>query len=659
MKPKKTRIKSYKRLALLNAFIALLIMFVLYLTLPSILNYPQNSIDNNFQVEIVGIKYTHQFAILAVVLFTLFYFTFKSVYSKFDIKDKNNKEEILKIRKRCFNYPYLMMIFLSIITPLVCVVLLILFKTEFELLIRMCIVIFSICTIYSIISYMVGKNFFEVKLIETSEIVGNQKGGMRLDIHKKLLLQIVPLFLYSFVLLLLISTSVMTTEKGDLLHNFYRQELLKEFDSSQIYTLEEVKEKLHNVSLNSEADTYFIFSAKDGKIYYSKVPLNDFLIKYTINYSDEMDGQIFEYYGQNTQGSVVNVSTTEGEYYAGIKFAVFGNDVITPFIVTIFLITGFNLLFVVYIGKGLANDIKNVNNGMDNISNSENIISENNLPITSNDEMADLILAFNKIQDLTRTYVDQIHDNQDKLMERERLASLGQLIGGIAHNLKTPIMSISGAAEGLSDLVKEYETSIGDPEVTKDDHLDIAKDMKEWIFKVRSYTEYMSDVITAVKGQAVTMSEEQSVSFTIDELVKRVDILMKHELKNALVNLNVSMQIDSQTILQGNINSLVQVINNMISNAIQSYGGKPDNFIDLILSKSENNVVITIKDHGSGLPEDVQKKLFKEMITTKGKNGTGLGLFMSYSNIRAHFNGNITYETQKDKGTTFNIIIPL
>ena len=252
-----------------------------------------------------------------------------------------------------------------------------------------------------------------------------------------------------------------------------------------------------------------------------------------------------------------------------------------------------------------------------------------------------------------------IKNNQNMLIEKERLASLGQLIGGIAHNLKTPIMSISGAAEGLTDLVKEYEASVGDPEVTVQDHHDIAKDMKDWIDKIRSYTEYMSDVITAVKGQAVTMSEEQAVSFTLDELVKRVNILMKHELKNALVELNVCMKTDERTVLKGNINSLVQVINNMVSNAIQSYDGKPDNKIDLILSKQNNNVVISVKDYGNGLPDEVQKKLFKEMITTKGKNGTGLGLFMSYSTIRAHFNGNITFETEKGKGTTFNVILPL
>ena len=251
-----------------------------------------------------------------------------------------------------------------------------------------------------------------------------------------------------------------------------------------------------------------------------------------------------------------------------------------------------------------------------------------------------------------------IKNNQEKLMEKERLASLGQLIGGIAHNLKTPIMSISGAAEGLTDLVHEYDSSIGDPEVTNQDHHDIAKDMSSWIEKIKEYTEYMSDVITAVKGQAVTLSEEQETNFTVDELIKRVDILMKHELKNALIDLNINMNHNESTELYGNVNSLVQVINNMISNSIQSYEGKPNQKIDLSITKKDSNLIISIQDYGSGMSKEVKDKLFKEMITTKGKNGTGLGLFMSYSNIRAHFNGNITVESEPQKGTKFNIILP-
>lgn len=265
-------------------------------------------------------------------------------------------------------------------------------------------------------------------------------------------------------------------------------------------------------------------------------------------------------------------------------------------------------------------------------------------------------------KDITQHIEDMqtIKDNQDSLMESERLASLGQLIGGIAHNLKTPIMSISGAAEGLTDLVKEYDMSIENPSVNFEDHHAIAKDMSVWIEKIKDYTEYMSDIITAVKGQAVTLSETENTSFDLEELVKRIDILMKHELKNAIIYLNVHMFIDSKIVIHGDVNSLVQVINNMISNAIQAYNGRTEEEINLDFNMDDNNnLIISIEDHADGLPQKVKDKLFKEMITTKGKNGTGLGLYMSYSTIKAHFNGNITFESEKGKGTKFNIILPL
>lgn len=264
-------------------------------------------------------------------------------------------------------------------------------------------------------------------------------------------------------------------------------------------------------------------------------------------------------------------------------------------------------------------------------------------------------------KDITQHILDMktIEDNQSMLMEKERLASLGQMIGGIAHNLKTPIMSIAGAAEGLTDLTKEYNSSIGDPEVTNEDHHEIVNDMNEWIKKIREYTEYMSDVITAVKGQAVNFSDETSSSFTINEAIKYIDVLMKHELKNALVDLNVNLLVDPSITINGNINSFVQVINNMISNAIQAYNNEPNKSIDFTITKVDNNVQFIIQDYGAGIPKSVQDKLFKEMITTKGKNGTGLGLFMSYSNIRAHFNGNITFESEEGKGTKFIISIPV
>ena len=255
--------------------------------------------------------------------------------------------------------------------------------------------------------------------------------------------------------------------------------------------------------------------------------------------------------------------------------------------------------------------------------------------------------------------IETIKNNQEILMERERLASLGQLIGGIAHNLRSPIMSIAGATEGLEELIKEYDESIDDPLVNSQDHHEIAKEMQSWIPKIRTYTEYMSDIITTVKGQAVALTNEQDVVFTVSELVKRVNILMKHELKNAYINLNIQMKIDENSTLEGDVNNLVQVVDNMISNSIQAYNGARGKNIELEINKDEQNVIIIIRDYAGGLPKEVQEKLFKEMVTTKGKNGTGLGLYMSYSNIKAHFGGDITYKTEIGKGTEFNIIIPM
>lgn len=266
------------------------------------------------------------------------------------------------------------------------------------------------------------------------------------------------------------------------------------------------------------------------------------------------------------------------------------------------------------------------------------------------------------LKDITQHKEDMetIKNNQDILMERERLAGLGQLIGGIAHNLKTPIMSIAGAVQGIENLIHEYDESIDDPLVNSQDHHDIAKDMEEWIPKIRAHLEYMSDIITTVKGQAVaSLSSDDTEEFTITELIKRVNILMKHELKNAYIYMNVVMKTDEKQVIKGNVNSLVQVVNNMISNAIQAYDGKHDQNIELTVNKKENNIVISITDFAGGLPQEVKDRLFKEMVTTKGKNGTGLGLYMSYSNIKAHFGGDITYVTETGKGTTFNIIIPL
>jgi len=278
------------------------------------------------------------------------------------------------------------------------------------------------------------------------------------------------------------------------------------------------------------------------------------------------------------------------------------------------------------------------------------------IPINSDKKYLGSILLYKDVTEYQR-HIEIIKHNQEILMEQERMASLGHMIGGIAHNLKTPIMSLSGGIEALHDLVTEYSESISDPQVTKEDHKEIAHEMEEWLEKMKPYCRYMSDVISAVKGQAVQMNDSSTDKFTVEELLKRIEVLMQHELKMAHCHLNIQSSIDPNTEIKGELNNLVQIFDNIISNSIQSYEGRPGK-VNLLVSNNNDEINFVFEDTGKGIPDDIQPRLFKEMVTTKGKDGTGLGLYMSSSTIKGRFGGNMWFSSKEGKGTSFYITIP-
>lgn len=663
------KIKFFNNLSLnmkltLACILGLLIVgLIFYPLIPTLLNYPPDSVNTDFQLKVNIWHYNVQY--LAVVCFVIIIFLlilplfFRKINKIENITnyDVEHNKDLLSIIKTCFNFPLGFLLIVFILPPIFIFIALIFITAEFEFSLKTTFVLFSMTSLMALLIYSFSRFLFE-NILKKIQIT-NSTYGVRVNVKNKMLLQLIPLLFFTSIFAFLIFYSQFSTIKGDALFDYYKQAIVTTFEDKQVSSIKEAQELLETIPLKSGKDSIFILDA-DGNTYYSKEDLSDFFKTYIFDFEEKHNGHTYEYYGNPTQGAFIRENINGQDWILGIRYSAFTNDTLASILPLFGIIIIINLFFIITMAIDYGNSLKVVVNNLSNISkNADDNYMRSKLPVYSNDEIGDLTIAFNNIQDLTQSYITQLHNNQDLLMERERLASLGQLIGGIAHNLKTPIMSISGASEGLTDLIKEYDASIGDPDITPEDHHAIAKEMYDWVAKVKSYTEYMSDIITTVKGQAVTLSEEQVTAFDLEELVKRVDILMKHELKNALVTLNVNIKTNPHTVLHGNIVSLVQVIDNMISNSIQAYNGEPNKEIDLTISKKKNNIVISIKDYGPGLPREVKKKLFKEMITTKGKNGTGLGLFMSYSNIRAHFNGNITFETKKGKGTVFNIILPL
>ncbi len=653
---------------LISLLIGIIILSsIFYFLIPSILNYPAGTYNSNFQYELEQTNYNVQVISISLAIFgsfiiivfsqTMFLVKYKKMFE--DAKSFSEKE-INYVRNKLYNVPYTMY-FLNIICPSILITVIHAFtiKQFGTTTIKIFILLLTFITVYVSGVLIYTKRLFRKLLLKLPTL--NKICYKRVSIKKRFFHHILPLIVIAILFTALIGYSKIIYEKGNSVFEIYKERLSYFVNINHPKDLEELIEMLDNIELYNEEDIAFIKKA-DGT-YINKngeeIEFSAYFNKYLNELSDSKDGRVYEYYGVDAQGCVNKINIGNETYLVGVYYEISSNELLLYFFTTFVVLMVIDCLALYMFASSYSSDIQTVADNFANMAKQNEGKTVEKIVNVSNDEVGDLCIAFNNIQDLTTQYIDQIHASQDILVERERLASLGQMIGGIAHNLKTPIMSISGAAEGLTDLIKEYDSSIGDKEVTEQDHHDIAKDMQVWVDKVKDYTSYMSDVITAVKGQAVTLSEEQSVDFSIEELVKRINILMKHELKNALVTLNVDIQVDEQTELKGNINSLVQVVNNMISNAIQSYNGKPDQKIDMSIYKENKNIVIKITDYGCGLPKNVQEKLFKEMITTKGKNGTGLGLFMSYSNIRAHFNGNITFETEKDKGTTFYITLPL
>ena len=642
------------------AGLAIVFMLILEVAIPIILNFPDGAIDTDFNEQMTGIKYYKQFLLFIIVNAIYIVCLIKFMMRDVDLwyKNKNRKislKEIKRIRKKCMLFPYL--IFGSeIIVPAIFLTIMFLNTPNYHFIMMVKIGILGAAAIIlsGIASFVYGKQVVDEILAET--YIDGMDVGNKTSVEKRIFFLCFGIVTASILTTIIVSYGAVTEEMSDILFDNYSQKLKSIYDTNTTYTIHEAVEKINEITELNVNEKRFLLGVDGDVILIKGEQPSEFTKQYIRQLSEKYDGRFSESYGVAHYGASVKIKTTEGSYFACIQYEISPTLALKNFI-KIAVGIAIALMMVLYVAvKSTGNRIKGIAKGFENISNGK---TKKEVPIVSDDEFGRLIKAFNKVQKINKTQEEMIQTNQNTMIERERLASLGQMVGGIAHNLKTPIFSIAGGLEGLGDLITEFDESIEDDRVTKEDMYAIASEMEDWTKKLAGHTSYMSDVITAVKGQAVNLTEEEVIEFTIEELFKRVRVLMQHEVKHSQTELEISNKVDDNVALHGGINNLVQVINNLISNAIQSYKPEEEKYIKLQARQDKGNIIITVQDFGPGIPEEVQAKMFKEMITTKGKNGTGLGLYMSRSNIQAHFNGDLTYTTSAGIGTTFSIKIPI
>jgi len=277
---------------------------------------------------------------------------------------------------------------------------------------------------------------------------------------------------------------------------------------------------------------------------------------------------------------------------------------------------------------------------------------------TSNDELGELMRAFqlmtsnlrqarNDLEEWGRTLEEKVRDRSEQLqrmqmqlVHTEKLASLGELVAGIAHEINNPLSGIL----------------IFSSLAAKDKRLDPA--LKGDLETISSEAQRCAGI---VKG-LLEFARDYQPKMTVCEINQVVlDSLRLVECQSVFQNVAILRQLDSDLPqIMADQNQLKQVFINIFINAGQAMQDLKRGELKIITTRAvepEGGVLVRISDSGCGVPEEQLCKLFDPFFTTKGTGGTGLGLSVSYGIIQAH-GGTITAESAIGVGTTFRISLP-
>ena len=235
---------------------------------------------------------------------------------------------------------------------------------------------------------------------------------------------------------------------------------------------------------------------------------------------------------------------------------------------------------------------------------------------------------------------------QGRLIQSESLASIGQLVAGIAHELNNPLASASSFIQTDIELINEQQDKRKiDQEVLQD----LTYSLKE-LNKTKDIVKSILDL----SRQTQTFEESVNMNDVIEDALRVLYNSYKH--LQVTIEKNFDPSIPN---IEGNFSNLGQVLINMIKNALNAL---PDGRGKISLSTSyqheTDRISVECRDDGHGIPPEIMKDIFKPFFTTKDVGtGTGLGLYVSYEIIKKH-EGDISVSSEVGKGTTFTIELP-
>ncbi len=321
------------------------------------------------------------------------------------------------------------------------------------------------------------------------------------------------------------------------------------------------------------------------------------------------------------------------------------------------------------------------------------------VPIDSNDEIADLAKVFNrltnnlnkafkeresiskqleqlnnsleeKVKQRTKdleTALDQLKSAQLKLVQSEKMNSLGQLVAGIAHEINNPVGAIYANVHPLKDYIHDLEESImlaqrllnGDNQqqfeafLEQIDYQFMQQDLHDLVRSLQQSAERIKDIVLALRNFS-RLDQGELKKVRLEEGIESTLNILHHEYKNR-IKIEKDFQLNQD--VECYAGELNQVFMNILANAIQAIPDK--GHIRIQTYQQDQQAVVKISDDGPGIPDEIKARIFEPFFTTKeiGK-GTGLGLSISYGIIEKH-QGSLNVDSAPGGGAVFTIRIPL
>jgi signal transduction histidine kinase len=260
--------------------------------------------------------------------------------------------------------------------------------------------------------------------------------------------------------------------------------------------------------------------------------------------------------------------------------------------------------------------------------------------------------------ELEKTVV-ALNSTMDQLVQSEKLASLGSLVAGVAHELNTPIGNAKMASSTLLDFASDIRQKLASGEITKSSLEHFLNDAVMAADIASRNLEKAAELIASFKQVAADQSSSQRRKFKLAELTHEILVTLHPQTKKKAIALQID--IDPELTMDSFPGPLGQVISNLIMNAyLHGFSDQNEGSIQITAKLHEDSVEIQFADDGCGIAEEAISSVFDPFYTTKlGQGGSGLGLHICHNIVTEILGGSIRVTSRKDEGTVFTLLLPV